>query len=131
MRKHTKRKVWAVAAPGLPLIDEEKRKLAMTIHSSVSALSHFTGCNTFTRTMMIVTIAMELDNKHDTHSRTLLRTACIMLEKCAKKQHVDEATIKYCKTVAIWMDRWIEDNRLTYRGYTIASKKADLIDKEI
>lgn len=131
MRKHTKRKVWAVKAPGLPLIDEEQRKLALMLHSSVAAIRRFEGCNTFTRTMMIVAIAMEIDGTHDKHSRTLLRTACIMLEKCAAKQQVDEATADYCRLVANWMERWINDNRLTYTGYVAASKKADILDKEI
>lgn len=128
MRKHTKRKVWRIRPPGLPMLSEDQQRLAFLLHTSAARLNDYDGCNVFSRTMAVVTIAMELANSHDAHSRNLLRTATLMLEKCAKTMVVDEATQAYCQQLAVWLDQWVQDGRINWGTYAQAEKIISVVD---
>jgi hypothetical protein len=130
LRKGTKRKVWTLRNPPLPLTDGHHRDLALGLHVAVANIMDPQGCNAFTRQLMIATVAMDVSGKHDTHSRTLLRTACLMLEKACNLGKIDDKTVTYCKTVASWIDRWIGEGRITYDGLTQAKKLASKMIKD-
>lgn len=130
MRKHTKRKVWPLRAPGLPLTDEHQRELALQLHVAAARLDTVEGCNSFTRMMMVTTIAMEISKTHDDHSRALLRTCCLKLEPICAGRPMDDATMRYCQQVASWIDEWIVTRRFNYASFIEAKQIAKEIDKQ-
>lgn len=112
------------------MTDEHKRDLALQLHVAAMQLPDAEACDRFTRIMMIVTMAMETEGTHDQHSRTLLRTVCIMLEKVCKGAPMTESVTQYCKRVAYWIDRWVHDGRITYASFVQAKAAAKNIDKQ-
>lgn len=116
MRKSTKRKVWPLRGPALPLTEKHKDELSLQLHVAVAAVGTDSGLSAFIQQIMVCTVAMECDKNHDTHSRNLLRTANLMLDKVLKTGEINAKTVTYCKTVASWIDEWIEQGRITYAG---------------
>lgn len=129
MRKGTKRKVWPLRNPALPLTEKHQDDLAICLHVAASGVNTAEGCNAFTHLLAVATAAMEISNTHDTHSRNLLRTACIMLEKSCDTGNVDEKTVRYCQSVALWIDRWIGQGRITYQSLIEAKRVISQIEK--
>jgi hypothetical protein len=122
MRKSTKRIIRPLRNPALPLTEKHHDDLAMGLHVAAANVTTVEGCNAFARQMAITTAAMEISGKHDNHSRTLLRSACLMLEKSCDTGRIDDKVATYCKTLAGWIDKWIGQGRITYDGLTQAKQ---------
>ena len=129
MRKSTKRKVWPLRNPALPLTDKHHDDLATALHVAANRVDTVDGCNAFTHQLLVATAAMEISGKHDAHSRNLLRTACIMLEKVCDTGKMDSKTIAYCQRVASWIDEWIGQGRITYASFTEAKRIAGKLEQ--
>ncbi len=122
MRKGTKRKVWPLRNPALPLTEKHQDDLALGLHVAAAGVTSVEGCNAFTHRLAVATAAMEISGSHDRHSRSLLRTTCMLLDKCCETGEVDEKTARYCRNVAIWIDKWIGQGRITYQSLSEAKR---------
>ncbi len=122
MRKSANRKIRPIRAPVLPLTENHQADLALALHTATASLKTVSGCNNFARILAVFTSAMDIEGKIDDHARNLIRTACLMLEKVTDTGVVDEKTHKYCKALAVWIDRWISQGRITYASLTEAKK---------
>jgi len=129
MRKATKRKVWPLRNPALPLTEKHQNDLALGLHVAAAGVDTVEGCNAFSHQLSVATAAMEISGKHDAHSRSLLRTTCIMLEKVCETGKVDEKTARYCQTVASWIDRWIGQGRMTYDSFSQAKRVISKLER--
>lgn len=130
MRKATKRRVWPLRNPALPLTDKHQQDLKLKLHTAVARVDTVDGCNAFTHQLLVAAAAMEIDGTHCNHSRSLLRTACLKLEKVCRTGKMDAGTVSYCKQVASWIDAWIGQGRITYASFTEAKRIAASLEKE-
>jgi hypothetical protein len=95
---------------------------------AVAAVTTQEGLAAFIKQTLVTTVAMDCDKAHDAHSRNLLRTATLMLEKTLATGEISEKTVTYCKTVACWIDRWVEQGRITYSGLKQAKELTKRLD---
>lgn len=130
MRKATKRRVWPLRNPALPLTENHCNDLALTLHTAAARVDTVSGCNAFTHQLLVVTAAMEIDGTHCQQSRSLLRTTCLKLEKVCETGKMNAGTVSYCKQVASWIDAWIAQGRITYASFTEAKRIAASLEKE-
>jgi hypothetical protein len=129
MRKATKRTIRPLRYPALPLTEKHHDDLAMGLHVAAANVTTVAGCNAFAHQMAVATAAMEISGTHDNHSRALLRSACLMLEKSCETGEISEKMEVYCKTLAAWIDKWIGQGRITYDSLTKAKRIIGKLDR--
>jgi hypothetical protein len=129
MRKSTKRTIRPLRYPALPLTEKHHDDLAVKLHSAANRVDTVDGCNAFAHQMAVATAAMEISGTHDNHSRSLLRTACLMLEKSCDTGRIDDRVALYCKKLATWIDTWIGQGRITYESLIQAKRIIGKLDR--
>ncbi len=113
MRKSTKRKVWPLHAPTLPLTERHQEQLCLQLHVAVAAINTKEGLSTFSKQIHIANAAMEFDESHNNHSRNIMRTIELMIKDAFPTGKVNK---DYCEIVACFIEEWIEQGRITYKG---------------